>query len=154
MSHGTGSTLPGTITSSYLSSASGAGDAQKRLLESEIFVGLGIALVGALIGGAYGWYKNRKNNVTGNQAIESDLLAAFWGALVGIIIAIISILLYRIFFHAQNVSAAAKQQQLLQQLELQRLQQQITPGVGLGHGTTVTPAQLIPGSAQGLVKGH
>lgn len=97
---------------------------QEELVRNEIIIGLGITLVGGAIGFAYAFFKNQRQRAAGLPTLESDVLAAFEGALIGIIIAIVSILLYRIIFHAQSAKYLAQIQREAQLSALQEAQAQ------------------------------
>jgi hypothetical protein len=82
--------------------------------------------------------KNQRTKQLGLPTLESDLLAAFEGALVGIIIAVISILLYRIVFHARSTRNLSNIQQETQLLALQQAQAERYAKIsGLASGINV-----------------
>lgn len=96
-----------------------------ELLRNELIIGGGIALLGGVIGLGYGLWKNSRAKNTGfTDAVKTDLWAAFEGAIVGIIIALIAILLYRSFFHGQALynQARVQQEEALARAQQARLQ--------------------------------
>lgn len=119
----------------------------QELLKNELAIGAGITILGGLIGFAYAFHKGTTTGVAG---VEHDLAAAFEGAIVGLIIAIIAVLLYRGYFHAQsakNLAGANKERQLqeYQQARLARLS-------ALGKGATdLNVDQLRKVSSLGVV---
>lgn len=80
------------------------------VLKNEFLITLGIAIVGGAVGFTYQFIQNRKNNVALGSGIENDFITAFEGALVGIIISVLSIVIYRIVYHARSTSAVARRQ--------------------------------------------
>nr|UMO78875.1 hypothetical protein [Pandoravirus belohorizontensis] len=111
----------------------------RELLRNEIIIGAGITLLGGAIGFGYGLWKNSSAKKSGAAAVESDLLAAFEGAILGIIIALVAVLLYRSFFHGQALyhQARLQQQEALARAQAARLQ----------HYVAATPAAAAPVAA-------
>jgi hypothetical protein len=123
-----------------IATAEAARSASREMLRNEIIIGAGITLLGGAIGFGYGLWKNQRAKRTGTGAVESDLMAAFEGALIGLIIALAAVLLYRSFFHGQ---ALYHQARLQQQEALARIQQ-----ARLQHAaalSTVAPAVNVAG---------
>lgn len=83
-----------------------------ELVKNEIIIGAGITLLGGAIGFGYGYWKSTQAKQSGSAATQTDLTAAFEGALIGIIIALFAVILYRAFFHSQAIYHTAKQQQI------------------------------------------
>nr|UDO47721.1 hypothetical protein [Pandoravirus massiliensis] len=96
----------------------------RELLRNEIIIGAGITLLGGAIGFGYGLWRNNSAKKSGSAAVESDLVAAFEGAVFGLIIALVAVLLYRSFFHGQALyhQARLQQQEALARAQAARLQ--------------------------------
>ncbi|AGO82395.1 hypothetical protein pdul_cds_368 [Pandoravirus dulcis] len=111
----------------------------RELLRNEIIIGAGITLLGGAIGFGYGLWKNSSAKKSGSAAVESDLLAAFEGAILGLIIALVAVLLYRSFFHGQALyhQARLQQQEALARAQAARLQ----------HYVAATPTVAAPAAA-------
>lgn len=75
------------------------------LLRNELIIGAGITLLGGVIGFTYGVRTSGKQGRTGIGAVGKTFGNAFTGALIGLILAILAVLAYRIYFHAKAVAA-------------------------------------------------
>lgn len=120
----------------------------RELLRNEIIIGAGITLLGGAIGFGYGLWKNSSAKKSGAATVESDLLAAFEGAIFGLIIALVAVLLYRSFFHGQALyhQARLQQQEALARAQAARLQHYVaaTPAASVAATPAVTAAAANP----------
>ena len=72
------------------------------LVKNELLIGGGLVVFGGLVGFTYTYIKNQ-NKTTGDVK-TSDFRSAFEGALVGAVIALVTILIYRSIFHYKSVA--------------------------------------------------
>ncbi|AVK75880.1 hypothetical protein pneo_cds_273 [Pandoravirus neocaledonia] len=114
----------------------------RELLRNEIIIGAGITLLGGAIGFGYGLWKNSNAKKSGSAAVESDLVAAFEGAIFGLIIALIAVLLYRSFFHGQALyhQARLQQQEALARAQAARLQHYVAATSAAAPVAVAAPA--------------
>ncbi|AGO83943.1 hypothetical protein psal_cds_320 [Pandoravirus salinus] len=119
----------------------------RELLRNEIIIGAGITLLGGAIGFGYGLWKNSSAKRSGSAAVESDLLAAFEGAILGLIIALVAVLLYRSFFHGQALyhQARLQQQEALARAQAARLQHYVAaaPAAAAAAAPAAAPAVTV-----------
>lgn len=118
----------------------------RELLRNEIIIGAGITLLGGAIGFGYGLWKNSSAKKSGAAAVESDLLAAFEGAILGLIISLVAVLLYRSFFHGQALyhQARLQQQEALARTQAARLQHYVAATPAAAAATVAaTPAVTV-----------
>lgn len=118
----------------------------RELLRNEIIIGAGITLLGGAIGFGYGLWKNNSAKKSGSAAVESDLVAAFEGAIFGLIIALVAVLLYRSFFHGQALyhQARLQQQEALARAQAARLQHYVAATTPVA---VVAPTQAAAAAA-------
>nr|UMO79573.1 hypothetical protein [Pandoravirus aubagnensis] len=116
----------------------------RELLRNEIIIGAGITLLGGAIGFGYGLWKNSSAKKSGSAAVESDLVAAFEGAIFGLIIALVAVLLYRSFFHGQALyhQARLQQQEALARAQAARLQHYVAATSAAAPVAVVAPAPV------------
>jgi hypothetical protein len=120
----------------------------RELLRNEIIIGAGITLLGGAIGFGYGLWKNSNAKKSGSAAVESDLLAAFEGAILGLIISLVAVILYRSFFHGQALyhQARLQQQEALARAQAARLQHYVA-ATTTGTTTAAVPAVTVTRTA-------
>jgi len=123
----------------------------RELLRNEVIIGTGVTLLGGVIGLAYGIWNNNKSKKSGFALVQSDLKAALEGAILGVIIALASILLYRAFFHGQALyqQARIQQEQALARAQEARLQHYATVST---VAPTVNEAGLQAATRLGIVQ--
>lgn len=126
----------------------------RELLRNEIIIGAGITLLGGAIGFGYGLWKNNSAKKSGSAAVESDLVAAFEGAIFGLIIALVAVLLYRSFFHGQALyhQARLQQQEALARAQAARLQHYVAATSAATPVAVVAPAPAAVAAANPAVR--
>ncbi|AVK76940.1 hypothetical protein pmac_cds_252 [Pandoravirus macleodensis] len=126
----------------------------RELLRNEIIIGAGITLLGGAIGFGYGLWKNSSAKKSGSAAVESDLVAAFEGAIFGLIIALVAVLLYRSFFHGQALyhQARLQQQEALARAQAARLQHYVAATSAAAPVAVVAPAPAAVAAANPAVR--